>query len=64
MKDQNIQKSEEDNIESSNSSDQYNIIQIIVVVKLSGDQAEGKTKEGGGGDLGSERPLLHRPTLI
>ena len=24
MKDQNIQKSEEDNIESSNSSDQYN----------------------------------------
>ena len=45
MKDQNIQKSEEDNIESSNSSDQYNIIQIIVVVKLSGDQAEGKTKE-------------------
>ena len=48
MKDQNIQKSEEDNIESSNSSDQYNIIQIIVVVKLSGDQAEGKTKEGGG----------------
>ena len=45
MKDQNIQKSEEDNIESSNSSDQYNIIQIIVVVKLSGDQAESKTKE-------------------
>ena len=63
MKDQNIQKSEEDNIESSNSSDQYNIIQIIVVVKLSGDQAKGKTKEGGG-DLGSEQPLLHRPTLI
>ena len=39
-------------------------LQIIVVVKLSGDQAESKTKEGGGGDLGSERPLLHRPTLI
>ena len=39
-------------------------ILLLVVVKLSGDQAEGKTKEGEGGDLGSERPLLHWPTLI